>query len=571
MFVLKYIYFFFNSQQAEELHQQRQLFPHPQPPAGHANLAIEAVQSARWYGSNGFAGQPSSQQVRHPPIPTGLAGPPGVLVPKIKPFWPPSFETDGGAYIFQAQSGSFIEPKSQFFYCPKSRLYYSCADGIYYNCVVSTTEVNFIRFNPPLPLEPDSGLNTENIDISEKNTNTNTNTAEIETAAMRKPVVLSMGFNMGKGKNAAVKIINVATKKVTGDISKWGAIQVKEDDEAEITRAASLGASRGKGKSSSVILMNSTTSPPSAPTPALAAAISVSGKNIPEIVKSSYNSSSLNSGFCPDPRIATVTAASSAADAIALITGIPPAPPPAPVQPVIVIAKEQSELVACLLCRRQFATPEQLLRHERESKLHKDNMILAVKAASDDLARQLAAYSASSDAAELSSQDNIQESSSNVPEGYRDRASERRETHRPSDETAGTMYRDRERGRERRKEENNNNNNKDYKNSTSNQRHEIESQPVSSSSLQDISNPGNQMLRKMGWNEGQGLGKGGTGVEESVGVLLASDINSNNGKRIQGIGVTQVQQTKLYHGSGREYKESLLRAAKARYDQVNSN
>ena len=551
------------------MHQQRQLFPHPQPPLGHANLAVEAVQSARWYGSNGIACQPSSQQqVRHPPIPTGLAGPPGVLVPKIKPVWPPSFETDGGAYIFQAQSGSFLEPKSQFFYCPKSRLYYSCADGIYYNCVVSTSEVNFIRFNPPLPLEPDSGLNPENNDASEKNTNTNTNTAEIETAAMRKPVVLSMGFNMGKGKNTAVKIINVAAKKVTGDISKWGAIQVKEDDEAEITRAASLGASRGKGKSSSVISMNSTTSPPTAPTQTAAPTLSASIKNIPETVKSSYNSSSLNSGFCPDPRIATVTAASSAADAIALITGIPPAPPPA--QPVIMIPKEQSELVACLLCRRQFATPEQLLRHERESKLHKDNMILAVKAASDDLARQLAAYSASSDAAEHSSQDNIQESSSNVPEGYRDRASERRETHRPSDET-GTMYRDRERGRERRKEENNNNDNKDYKNSSSNQRHEIESQPVSSSSLQDISNPGNQMLRKMGWNEGQGLGKGGTGVEESVGVLLASDMNSNSGKRIQSIGVTQVQQTKLYHGSGREYKESLLRAAKARYDQVNSN
>ena len=552
------------------MNQQRQLFPHPQPPLGHANLAVEAGQSARWFGSNGFTGQPSSQQIRHPPIPTGLAGPPGVLVPKIKPVWPPSFETDGGAYIFQAQSGSFLEPKSQFFYCPKSRLYYSCADGIYYNCVVSSSEVNFIRFNPPLPLEPDNGSNAENSDVlSEKNITTNT--TEIELSSMRKPVVLSMGFNMGKGKNTAVKIMNVATKKVTGDITKWGAIQVKEDDQnqAEITRAtsSSLGASRGKGKSSSVISMNSTTSPPTAPTPITA--ISVSVKDIPEPVKSSYNTSTLSSGFCPDPRIATVTAASSAADAIALITGIPPTPTPAPAQPVIVISKEPAELVACLLCRRQFATPEQLLRHERESKLHKDNMILAVKAASDDLARQLVAHSASSsDAVEHSSQDNVQESSSNIPEGYRDRASERRETHRPSDET-GTIYRDRERGRERRKEENNNNDNKDYK--KNNQKHEIESQPVPSSSLQDISNPGNQMLRKMGWNEGQGLGKGGTGVEESVGVLLASDINSNSGKRIQGIGVTQVQQTKLYHGSGREYKESLLRAAKARYDQVNSN
>jgi hypothetical protein len=48
--------------------------------------------------------------------------------------------------------------------------------------------------------------------------------------------------------------------------------------------------------------------------------------------------------------------------------------------------------VACLLCRRQFASPEQLQRHEKESKLHKENMILAVKAAADDVANQLGMY-----------------------------------------------------------------------------------------------------------------------------------------------------------------------------------
>lgn len=523
-------------QQNELLHQQRQLFPHPQPPSSHSNLAVEAVQSARWSGSHSLG---------NPPIPTGLACPPGVLAPKLKPVWPPSFETDGGAYIFQAQSGSFLEPKSQFFYCPKSRLYYSCADGIYYNCVASSTEVNFVRFNPPLPLEPDNGLITENSELSEKST------AEVEVATQRKPVVLSMGFNMGKGKNTSVKIINVATKKATGDILKWGAVQVQEDNHVEISRALSLGAARGKGKSSSVMLDNSTT-----PTPA---PISVSVKDTVEPTRA-FNSSTANSGFCPDPRIATVTAASSAADAIALITGIASASAPAPTLHVTVTSAEP-ELVACLLCRRQFASPEQLLRHERESKLHKDNMILAVKAASDDLARQLAAYGASSSNVPEHSAQDIQDAS-NLSEGYRDRASERRETHRPSEET-GTMYRDRERVRERKKE--------DTREHRSSQKYVTESQSVPSSSLQDSSNPGTQMLRKMGWNEGQGLGRGGSGAEESVGVLLASDINSNSGKRVQGIGVAAAPQTILYHGSGREYKESLLRAAKARYDQVNSN
>jgi hypothetical protein len=68
----------------------------------------------------------------------------------------------------------------------------------------------------------------------------------------------------------------------------------------------------------------------------------------------------------------------------------PPVPSSAPVPPV------DPSLVACLLCRRQFASPEQLQRHEKESKLHKENMILAVKAAADDVSNQLAAFSKSS-------------------------------------------------------------------------------------------------------------------------------------------------------------------------------
>ena len=34
-----------------------------------------------------------------------------------------------------------------------------------------------------------------------------------------------------------------------------------------------------------------------------------------------------------------------------------------------------NDLVVCLLCQRQFLNFEQLQRHERESKLHKDNLL----------------------------------------------------------------------------------------------------------------------------------------------------------------------------------------------------
>jgi hypothetical protein len=101
----------------------------------------------------------------------------------------------------------------------------------------------------------------------------------------------------------------------------------------------------------------------------------------------------------------------------------------------------------------------------------------------------------------------------------------------------------------------------------------------------DISNPGNQMLRKMGWTEGQGLGRDGTGMEQAVGVILAegkdgtgsgsgagSGIASGAGaKRVVGVGA-EAQHGYIppldYHGEGRAYKDSLLRAAKARYDMV---
>lgn len=79
------------------------------------------------------------------------------------------------------------------------------------------------------------------------------------------------------------------------------------------------------------------------------------------------------------------------------------------------------------------------------------------------------------------------------------------------------------------------------------------------------------MLRKMGWNEGQGLGRDGSGLEESVGVQMGSDLNSSTGRRVTGIGgnsggsIPHVN----YSGSGKEYKDSLIRAAKARYDQMN--
>jgi G-patch domain/Zinc-finger double-stranded RNA-binding len=522
---------------------QQQLHTAPPIPIPQLNrMAAEVLQSARWSGNSGYPGQPPTHPA--PPKPSGPSIAPGIVLSKPKPTWPPSFETDGGAYVFQAQSGSFLEPKSQFFYCPKSKLYYSCADGIYYNCVVLQNETAFMRFNPPLPLEPEGTVVLETVDKNE---------AVLDAA--RKPVVLSMGFNMGKGKNTGVKIINVASKKVIGDMLKWGSLQDREEED-EKGRVTSQGAAKGKGKPSASMpeKPSSPEAPIFVPPPTFVPPPVFSNAPTSSTGPISVNNAG-NPSNIPDPRIAPVFAATSAADAIALITGavaVSAAPPTA-------ATATTGEKVACLLCRRQFASQEQLLRHERESKLHKDNMMLAVQAASNDVARQLAAFGASSTPAEQPAHEEVKDAASSS-EGYRDRASERRATYQQTSQ-GGTAHRDRDRERERDR----------GRNETFNsvQKSEVDSQGAPSSSLQDVSNPGTQLLRKMGWNEGQGLGRGGAGAEESVGVMLASQTGNNNGKRISGVGgssgaIPQVD----YRGSGREYKESLMRAAKARYDQV---
>lgn len=54
------------------------------------------------------------------------------------------------------------------------------------------------------------------------------------------------------------------------------------------------------------------------------------------------------------------------------------------------------------------------------------------------------------------------------------------------------------------------------------------------------------------------------------GVQMGSDLNSSAGRRVTGIGGNTSQIPHVnYSGSGKEYKDSLIRAAKARYDQIN--
>jgi hypothetical protein len=85
------------------------------------------------------------------------------------------------------------------------------------------------------------------------------------------------------------------------------------------------------------------------------------------------------------------------------------------------------------------------------------------------------------------------------------------------------------------------------------------------------------MLRRLGWKDGEGLGRGGSGDVESVAMKLeqkhagSSSVKSGVGAST-GVHIPPIEYGggggSSYAGEGKEYKNSILRAAKARYNQI---
>lgn len=72
----------------------------------------------------------------------------------------------------------------------------------------------------------------------------------------------------------------------------------------------------------------------------------------------------------------------------------------------------------------------------------------------------------------------------------------------------------------------------------------------------------------MGWTEGEGLGKDNQGAELAVGVLVTS--TSNTGKSTVGIGASKDALSSVnYSGRGSDYRQALLQATQARFQQIN--
>jgi len=189
----------------------------------------------------------------------------------------------------------------------------------------------------------------------------------------------------------------------------------------------------------------------------------------------------------PGPSVATPT---PVAPTIKSVTPEVKAKPATPLPPEAEFEFSDTTKNTCLLCARQFKSPDQLKRHNKESDLHKKNY-------KDANLRDIAREKANAAKAAASSSDS--NASASQPK-YRDRASERRIMHNQPDVPMPEGVEDKRKPRRF-----------------------AEGPPPPPSPPpapvhpgQDEANVGNKLLKMMGWKEGTGLGAAGEGRVDPI-------------------------------------------------------
>lgn len=498
-------------------------------------LAAAAMQSAQWSsGAGGFgAAVPAVSHSAHssslaPTATTAVTS----AAPKAKSKFPLQFETHGGAYVFQTKSGCFLDPVNEFFYCTRAKLYYSARDGTYYT-FDQGADPPYKRFDPPLPIEPETSSSGEDA-ASSSAAAAAPASLSVKDTTVRLPVSMSLGGGGAAGGSSGGGFLKMKNKiggagggsaalgkKVLENMAKWGALQ--EDDEDDPEEGTASGAATASASVSDAKPVKSASSAAAVP----AGAISSAGA--PVLTNSELGLLQKTSS----PPVAVKATTTSAT----------PAPAAAPA------AAASSTGFVCLLCRRQFNSAEMLGKHERESKLHADNLKAQQAAAAAEKASPPPALPA-------------------APQ-YRDRAAERRErvggadspprsssdANQHTDSTLSygpsfTAFASPGGGSV----------SSGFSYSAAAAAAVPPPQPPRPplAVFEDASNPGNAILRRMGWSDGSGLGKDGSGKEEAVGVELA------NNRAIAGSGP-------LVYAMGSGYRDTARNAMRARFDQLQNN
>ena len=434
--------------------------------------------------------------------------------------WPPCFETQGGSYLFQPNSGMFLESATNFYYCPKSKLYYNGNDGAYYK-YDSSLSTPFVLFQPPLPTV-DKNVADEVLTTSETK----------PTEKEKKPVSMSLGNEQRRAKvakmfSAAMEeedpvIVNTAP---TQHIPSKG--RAMNDAERKVAEANAIPKSLAAHRRATMLPKHSKPSGP---------------QDIDRPNADSFH-----------PGISTVQTTVTPAVAATAAANVP------------------VNKIACLLCRRAFSSHEMLARHERESQLHAENLAkLALSQAQDE---EIGAKASGSDSSASSAGATSRPTTADIVSGtfvgssgavYKDRAAERR-----AQSGVGVGPADPSMMKRRSESERDDRWRKPGYDANKFARVDAPLPPGMSAEqaakvYEDEDNVGNVMLRKMGWEENRGLGKDGSGIHNPVS-LEGSKIGNDK----SGVGtIDQSIPPVVYSTSGQEYKESLLRATQARFEHV---
>ena len=369
---------------------------------------------------------------------------------------------------FDSHGSAFVfQPNSGYFFEPLSEFYYCPKSKLYYNSLDGVYYRHTQGLEQPFTKFIPPPPTEPNVSIAHETKDSKA--SNIDADALRKPVVISLGLSTTTKVKAKATVFP-GGKKVLTDIAKWGAAN---DDDVE----------------DEVVNVDKIKTTPSAVLNSKHVKASLSDPNDPSRKRSNTETETQDS-----------QANSSSGSSVKTI---------------------------CHICKRGFATADQLLRHEKESKLHAENLAKQSAASKQPVAPVPAPAPPV------------------APTVYRDRASERRAAfgldptrEPPSDTPAHLRHLDAPR--------------------QSAPSHYYQSDPLPLSS--DASNPGNRLLRNMGWEDGKGLGNDGKGRQEAIALSDARKNGNNNG-------VGSIPQID-YQNRGKSYKESLYNAAKARYDQI---
>lgn len=316
--------------------------------------------------------------------------------------WPPHFETNGGSYVYQAKTGCFLEPTSEFYFDPKSKLYYCGKNGAYYSFDEAYSPP-FRRFVPPPPAAASLSERNSTVVISTTNvgavptsstipsSTTNVSPA-VSTSNTTNKVTLGVKTTVGFGLSSA------KNKKVKVDLAKWSALQQDDGNDEEDEK-------EGNAKNKEDKPLN--VSPATVVAPENEKSLNVTRidsvglfeSQEPKVGSKRPLKNSVDAFLAEFMASSEGIASKAPVVPASAINALPPPPPPgvrvpltfAPgptSNPAPVVARpvgvtsvtigsnvvSPPSLPVCLLCQRQFPSFEMLQRHEKESKLHAENL-----------------------------------------------------------------------------------------------------------------------------------------------------------------------------------------------------